>query len=576
MQQKTKPMKIRYLYLLLVLASASIINFIRYESLNLNSDSPSFPTFFVDYEEKARHEPWSVIVEKEQDAFITKIANNQKEFMINWGLYNFCNFPAHLFYKVFNLRGAKLWVAHKLMATCMGIGTVLVVFLIADLFYGPLVGLIAGVLMAFSPHVWVLYNFSADAAQPYNLFLSLLTVYFFLLFVKHKKWYFVLISGFFIGTNFLFFHVGSFLIPVIIFIFCVYKSITEKKPIWLIWIFIIALIAIFSVVSLSYLHSSYMKLSYNSIIKYIKDYASWGPTASHTVYGLVFLNWKKLILNSQHHIQGVFINGRTEDWHHGSSLPSIPMVYNYLISILFISACVIYILRRERKDAFLFIWFLAYFFVYSVVVFVRQKNIIGEIPPIFILAASTIPVISSFAHTKIRKFSENIITYCLALILVISSVAIGSYRLFWYLPTKNFYGAYKADYEAYQYFRLRGYTRKTKIILTSTEGVPASNMVFRLFTEGIPKIFNLTDFDIHPTNEVNDKNIQKLSEVESSLIKDSDKIFYCFNYFDDHMWATYSDEYFRNIFLKNHPGAVSFDIKGLDGKVVWRIYKIGI
>lgn len=570
---------------MLALVVAAGVSFVRYRALNLNAAGASFTAFFVDYEEKTRHEHWSEMVEKEQDPFIEKIFNNQKEYSVNWGLYNFFNLPTHFFYKTFHLRGINLWLANKLLATCMGIGVALLVFLIADLFYGPLVGLISSILMAFSPHIWVLYNFSADPAQPYNLFFSLLTIYFFLLFMERNRWYFMLISGFVMGINFLFFHVGSFLIPIIIFVFCIYNVVTKRRICYIGHFFIIALIAIFSGAALNYFHSSYLNLSFNPLITYIKNYISWGPTASHTIHGIMLFDWSKLVLNTRHHIQGVFINGKTQDWHHGASLPSIPMVYNYLISLFFAIACFIHIRSRKRKDVFFFIWFLTYFAIYSFIIFVRQKNIFGELPPVFILAASSVPVVGAFLYRKreskwmhfllrqkIKITSKSKSIYFLAILLTVSSMGIGSFIIFRYLPSKNFYSSYRAHYKIYQHFSKKGYTDKTKIIITSAVGLPDANMMMRLFTENIPQIINLTDFGIHQSTDNKDKN--KWVQMESTLKENSDKMFYCFAYLDDHMWAKYSDEAWRNIFMKIHPESIPFDIKGLDGKIIWRIYEI--
>ena len=558
MQQRINLIEKRYVCFVLVLVIAAGVSFVRYNNLNLNSSSTSLPSFFVEWEEKTRHEHWSEMVEKEQDPFITKIFNDQKSYRINWGLYHFLNLPTHFFYKIFHLRGVNLWLATKLLVTCLGIGVVLLVFLIADLFYGPFVGLMASILMAFSPHIWVLYNFSADPSQPYNLFLSLLTIYLFLLFMESKNHCFIIISGFVMGANFLFFHVGSFLIPIIIFLFCAYNYLMTKKFIYIRNFFIIVLIAIFSGAVLNYFHSSYLNLPYNPIITYIRDYLSWGPTASHTIHGIVIFDLDRLVLNTKHHIQGVFLNGKTQDWHYGSSPPSIPMIYNYLISFLFASGCFIFIRNRNQEDIFFIIWFFAYFFIYTMLVFVRPKNIVGEIAPIFILAARMVPVIGTslnnkikkFGETppvfilaarsvptisdpldslynKIKKFSEKKWIYTLSVLLVISSIGFGSYRIFYFLPSKNFYGAYRGHYQVYQHLSKKGYTDKTKIMFTSTDSVPDANMMLRLFTENIPQIINLTDFGILPGADEKDRK-NKWLELESNLKKDSDKIFYCF------------------------------------------------
>lgn len=565
----------RYIFILLALIIAIGVSFVKYNNLNLNCNTTAFTTFFTEYEEKTRHMSWHEMVEKEQDPFITEIFNDQKTLRINWGLYHICNLPSHFFYKILHLKGANLWFATKLLLTCMGIGVVLLVFLIADLFYGPLAGLISSILMAFSPHIWVLYNVSADPSQPYNLLFSLLTVYFFLLYVKRHKLYYILVSGVFMGTNFLFLHVGSFLIPIIIFLFCIYNSFAKKQFSYLFHFLLILLIAFLSAIALNYYHSYYLHLTFNPIITFIKNYASWGPTASHTKDGLMLLKWDRFIINTKNHIQGVFINGYTQDWHHGASLTYVPMVYNYLITFLFLIGCFISIRKRKREDVFFFIWFFSYFFIYMAVIFVRQKNILGEIPPIVILATRALPVSSVYLYNKFKKFSERKLIYSLSLVLIISSVATGSYRIFWYLPGKNFYSSYRAHYQIYKHFSQQGYTDKTKIILTSSDFVFDANMMFRLFTENVLRIHNLRQMGLIQTTEKNtDMYRNKFLEIEAVLQEDSDRIFYCFFYFNDHLWCNASDEFYHNIFLEIHPKAVPFIVKGLDDQAMWKIYKI--
>jgi hypothetical protein len=378
------------------------VNFIRYDRI-LASMGPVFGVFFIEYENKTRHEDWREMIRKEQDPLVRRIFIDQKTARINTGLYNFSLFPLHFLYNTLHLHGLNLWLAAKVLYTCMGIGAVLMVFLIADLFYGPFVALVSSVMMAFSPHVLARYNFSSDISQPYNSFLGLVVVYFFLLFVLRDKWIFALFAGVVMGANFLFFHVDSFLIPISIFAYCAYRCFLEKSIVHIRNYFVMVLIAFTVGAVLNDIHASYLNLSFNPFVSYLKAYVNWGPTASHTVHGIVLLDLYRLFENITDHVQGVFINGKTHDWHHGSSLPGIPMSYNYLISILFIFGCIVFFRDMKREDVFLFVWFSTYFIVYGFFIFVRQKNILGEIPPIFMIAAGSTAVISKALFNRLKK-----------------------------------------------------------------------------------------------------------------------------------------------------------------------------
>lgn len=592
---------------MLILIIAAGVSFIGYHSLNLYGTGP-WQLDLIKYEDRSRSEDWNKIIEHENDPFVTKVYGSRERLIKDMELYSYSNLPAYLSYKVFHLRGARLWLVQRFVMSCLGICAVLLIFLIADLFYGPLVGLVSSILMAFSPHIWITYNFDGAVTRAYNLLLSLLVTYLFLLFMKKRKWYIAFFCGLVMGINFQFFHVGSFMIPIVIFIFCIYSAFVEKKKFYPIrkgpfrksgddrgdykevgvefkapsrfsngvyylgYFLLIIFIAILSTFVLNYLHSVYFKLPVISVYTtWFQNYFSKGAEASHSVEGIVFLSLSRLVLNIWQHVQGVFINGKNSDWHFTISPPGIPMIYNYLISIFFAVGCFIAIRYRRREDVFFFLWFSTFFIIYSLIIVVRQKNIMWEIPPIFILSARSVPIVASFLHKKIKTILKKKLINSLCVLLVVSSISAGSFIIFYHLPKKNFYdgGGCMGNYQVYKYLSKKGYSDRTKIIFTMPEVVVA-NMMLRLFTEKVPQIINLSQWGVPYPPDNN-----KWLEIESTLKKDSDKIFYCFTYYDNLMGHIYiTDEHYRDVFKKIHPEAVPFIIKGLDGKALWRIYEI--
>ena len=566
-----KLMESRPFYLLIALIVALGVSFVNYTKLNLFSDNPSFTTFYIDYEEKSRNKDLSKIIEEESDPFVAKIFEDKEHLMVGTGLYNFSNLPIHLVNKIFHFKGIKLWFENKLLLTALGIGSVLLVFLIADLYFGHLVGLASSIMMAFSPHVWITYNFCSDPSQPYNLFFSLLTIYFFLIYVERNKWYFIPLTGIIMGLNFLFFHVGSFLIPFIIFSFGAYNIIIKKRLYYIPALFVLTVCAVLSGAAMNHLHAYYFNLPFNPFLTYLKTYTSWGPTASHTVHGIVLLSFDRLTQNLKDHIFGVFVNGRTQDWHYCSSPPSVPMIYNYLITVFFVVGSYLQIKKRIEKGLFFIFWFALFSLVYTAIVFVRQKNIVAEIPPILILSASAIPAVGAFLFKKFKKATEEMLVYSVFSILIVSSIAVGSFMIFYFLPSKNFYdgAAYMGTYKVYEYISKQGYTDKTKIIFTDKQ-IIVGNMMLRLFTARVPQIVNLTQEGVNYQMGEN-----KWREVEYTIKRGSDKIFYCFIYYNNQMGNIYiTDEYYREVFRKIHPESIPYTILALNGEPLWRIYEI--
>lgn len=583
------------LFLIVISLTFSIFNF---KSLNLNVGLP-VTLFFVDYEDKTRNKSWNQIAQEELDPFIEGIAKDQKNYRISWGLNSFTHLPAHIFHKVFQLRGEKLWLASKLLLVVMGIALSVLVFLIGDLYFGPQVGLMAGILTFFSPHLWAIFNISSDPSQPYNVFFGLLTIYAFLKYLVHSRRSWLYACGIAMGINFLFFHVGSFLFPVVIFLICVYKSILAKK-FWQIGnYFIIVIIAFTIAACLNEVQADYFNLSYNPFVQYIQEYVEFGPAGSHTVHGLMFLDGKKFFSNIVYHLNGVFFSGVTQDWHHGSSLTTVPMVYNYIVGFLFVLTCAYHVRVQREKEFIIFLWFFAFFFIYTCMVFVRQKNISGELPPIFILAARGLAPLTLLAFRNLNQFLKRKLTrkllistplknlpnrgihkfisykktvYGLGIFLIISSITISVEKTMFYLPSKGYFGAYRSHHEVYSILSEKGYSPKTQVLFSGMD--VGFNMMLHLFLDkGAPKMDTWNSFGVKAID--NEIELNKWKAMELELLNESDKIFFCFTTFDDYMGARAEDSIFQKLFKKNHPEQRPIhSISNPAGDIIWSIYEV--
>lgn len=561
----------RLIYFILTFSVIVSITFIKYKSINLFLTG-SWDLYLVKYYDNIYDKNENGFIK--EDTFVKEILSNKDRLVFGFEAFHLNKLLPYSLEKVIHLSGAQLWLAHKFILSCLGICTVLLFFLIADLFYGPLVGFLSGVMAAFSPHIWIAFNLDGALTRAYNFLLCLLLTYFFLLYIKQKKLRFVIASGIIMGINFLFFHIGSFMIPIIILIFCIYNSFAEKKGSCFRHFAYMLIIALFSAFSLDYFRSWYFNIPFSLAYKWFEIYLSKGPESSHTTHGIVFYGWNRLFLNIKEHIQGVFINGKTSgDWHYLISPPGIPYVYNYFLLCFFLAGCFIAIRRKHCKDIFFFLWFIVFYFVYSFIIVVRQKNILWEVPPIFILAARSAPMVGSFLHKKIKAFSEKNMIICISVVIIASSIGTGYFIIMHKLPKKNYYdgGGSMGTYQLYQYLSQRGYSNKTSIILTS-HNILVGNMMLRLLTEDVPQFICLTQGGVSTPPE---NYLENWLKLELTLKNNSDKIFYCFNYFDNHLGYTYyTDEFYRGIFEKNHPGIIPFELKGLDGGVLWRVYEI--
>ena len=129
-------------------------------------------------------------------------------------------------------------------------------------------------------------------------------------------------------------------------------------------------------------------------------------------------------------------------------------------------------------------------------------------------------------------------------------------------------------HQIFKYFKERGFSEKTTIAFTQDAAYPIPNIMLRFLTEDVPKFKSLASFGVvsHPPGE---KEAKKIAHMENTLLPTSDKIFYCFHYWDNLMGQTYvTDEYFRKSFVLNHQDITPFIINGLNGEPLWRIYEV--
>lgn len=599
-------------FFLLAFISMAAVNFIKFNSMNLAS-SGHWLYDLIEFEDKARFQDWNDVVARENSQFFTEFCSDKNHLVSDMLFYSYATFPAYLTYKMTPLRGPEFWILQRILNSVLGILAVLLIFLIADLCYGPLVGFLASMFAAFCPHIWIAYNFDTAIQRGFNFFFSLLFVYLFLLSLKQTRRLWTVLAACAMGINFLFFHMGSHMMPIIVLLFCIYKAIMDRhsfsqanlkkshpssekesfrifwpsllkfspgrrlprftKSAWmsyLVYFLLIVLIAITFAFLLNLFHTLYFHLP-STPQAWFESYFKKGSVASHTIENFVLLDKNRLLTNLSEHIHGMFIDGKTSDWHYSMSPPGVPYIHNYAISFFFLIGLFLVFWRRRDKDIFFLIWFLSFFLIYSFLIVVRQKNILWETPAIFILAASAVPEVAAFIFKRIKLFSEKIWIIGLAAIMAISSIATGSYYIFSFLPAKNFYnaGSQMGTYQMYQYFKKEGYTERTTIAFTHPD-VNLPIMMTRLLTKREPKIVCLFHYGLFHTSKE-----EEWKAVERDLLKTGEKIYYCFQYYENGLGNNYvTDEFWRALFEKVHPELKPFEIKGFDGKTIWRVYEL--
>ncbi len=567
-------------FFVLLLISVTF-SFFDYGKTNLFFSNP-YQLLLIEYEDQARHEDWNQIIAAKDDPFLLEFFGDKKKVMDNLSWNSYRNLPAHCFYKIFGFKDVKLWLAYRVYISCLGISVVMLTFLIGNLLYGPIVGLIAGVLIVFSPHVFLHFNVIDPFLRGHNIVFSLLIIYLFLLAERFKNKHFIILAGIFSGMSLSFsFFTGSFMIPLALFIYCAWNAYTIKKirP-YISYFALFLIVAVFSAFILDYLRYLYFNLSESVALGFFKSYFASHKSASHSIYGMVLFDIKRLLLNFKMFFLGVFINGKSLGGHYSIEPPGVPLMYNYVVSFFFLIGYWVSSKKRKKEDIFSLIWFSTFLVFYSFIIVMKLKNIcVWIIPPMFILAARSVYPIGEYIHSKFKKLSKNVLVGFISLFIILSSIFSGVFWIFQFLPKKNYYHSISAagTYKAYEYIAEKGYSKATKIVFT-TYNAYFHNMLMRLFTGNVPEVISLTNEFFTFPDFIDAPSVTKEDwlERESNLKKESDRIYYCFVSYTQlpEGWQYKTDDNYRVIFEKIHPELTPFIIYAPSGAVLWRVYEV--
>ena len=158
----------------IVLIISLLVTFSFYEKITLHSRGPG-GLWFNKHVEAHRHGHLEETIIEQSNSFISNLFS--KNMTRDHNAFAYKNLPGYIFYKVFNLQGEDLWLAQKLLISLLNIGSILLVFGITRCLFGEKTAVLSSILCAFSPHIWITFNFESASARAYNYFLSLLTVY---------------------------------------------------------------------------------------------------------------------------------------------------------------------------------------------------------------------------------------------------------------------------------------------------------------------------------------------------------------------------------------------------------------
>jgi 4-amino-4-deoxy-L-arabinose transferase-like glycosyltransferase len=570
----------------IVLITSLLVTFSFYEKITLHSFAPG-GLWFNKHVEAHRQGHQEETTIEQNDSFM----NNQfsKSITTNLSAFSYENLPGYIFYKVFNLQGEDLWLAQKLLISLLNIGSILLVFGITRCLFGEKTAVLSSILCAFSPHIWITFNFDSASLRAYNYFLSLLTVYLYLRYEKKKTLVALTSSGVALGVNFLFFHMGSFSTPIIIATYCFFRSAREKRftpNLHFLYLFIIGFL---TVITLNIFHLTYFKIDQSPLLAWFDWYTNRGSIASHNIEGLVLFDIHRLSENIAFFFNSVFINGLDEDWHYIIAPPGIPLIYSYFIFAFSIPGMYFLFKKKRKENLFLTCWLLFFVLVYSLVIMVRIKNMILLIPPFIILATVGARFSATYLHRSSHKwlplnlYFKLILNYkysrkrfdaILTGILLGGSVLTGTYFVFIELPSKNFYGANYIKYrEIYKHITSEGYSKNSSIVFTSSQALRNANLALRLLTNNSPRVVNLNLQGLPSPYEVDAK--LKFVKINSNLKLTSDKIYYCFISHHNYLGDFYvTDNVYEQLFLNLYPDVTPFVIKGLDGISLWKIYRV--
>ena len=570
----------------IVLIISLLVTFSFYEKITLHSLGPG-GLWFNKHVEAHRHGHLEETIIEESNSSISNLFS--KIISTDHHAFAYKNLPSYIFYKVFNLQGEDLWLAQKLLISLLNIGSILLVFGITRCLFGEKTAVLSSILCAFSPHIWITFNFDSASPRAYNYFLSLLTVYLYLRYEEKKTLVFLTSSGIVLGVNFLTFHMGSFSIPIIIAIYCFFRSAREKRftpSLHFLYLFIIGL---FTTITLNIFHLTYFKLDQSPFLAWLDWYIN-GPHRSHNFQGIVLLDINRLSNNIGFFFKSVFINGLDEDWHYTIAPPGIPLIYSYFIFAFSIPGMYFLFKKKRKENLFLTCWLLFFILVYSLVIIVRIKNMLLLIPPFMILSVLGARFFSTYLYRTSHKWLPLNLYFKLILnhkharkriytiligILLGGSVLVGGFFIFVELPSKNFYdgGGHLKYREVYRHITNKGYSKNSSIVFTSSESLALPNLALRLFTKDIPRFANLNSEGLPSPYEVDAK--LKFIKIDSNLKSTSDKIYYCFIFYHNYLGNVYvTDNVYEELFLDLYPDATPFVINGLDGMSLWKIYRV--
>ena len=565
-----------------------MVTFSLYEKITLHG-SAAGSLFFNKHIEAHRHGNLEETTLK-QSGLIVRDPFINPFFSGTFTPFSYESLPGYIFYKVFNLRGEGLWLAHKLLTSLLNVGSLLLFFGITRCLFGKKIAVLASVLCAFSPHIWITFNFDVTFLRAYNYFLSILTIYLYLRYEEEKKLVYLTGTGVAMGINFLFFHVGSFSIPIIITIYCLFQSAKERRfkfSLSFIYLFILSLL---TAVGLNIFYMTYFKIDRSPLLVFLDWYAAQDSIASHNFSGIVFFNINRLSDNIAYFFNSVFINGLSQDWHYTLAPPGIPLIYSYFIFAFSIPGMCFLYKKKRKENLFLTCWLLFFILTYSLVIVVRIKNMMLLIPPFIILATlgarfttmyfyrsshKWLPLNFYFKLILNHEFARKRIDRILTVILLGGSVLIGGYFITIELPSKNFYdGSSNIKFrEIYKHIANKGYSKNSSIVFTNSQVLSNAYLALRLFTNDVPKVLNLKSQGL-PSPYTYDAESNFL-KINSNLKSASDKIYYCFISYRNHMGYFYVlDNFYEKLFLNTYPDVTPFVINGLDGKSLWKIYRV--
>ena len=168
----------------IVLITSLLVTFSFYGKITLHSLGPG-GLWFNKYVEAHRQGHLEETLIEQSDSFMSN--QFSKTITTNMSAFSYEKLPGYIFYKVFNLQGEDLWLAQKLLISLLNIGSILLVFGITRCLFGEKTAVLSSILCAFSPHIWITFNFDSASIRAYNYFLSLLTVYLYLRYEEKKN-----------------------------------------------------------------------------------------------------------------------------------------------------------------------------------------------------------------------------------------------------------------------------------------------------------------------------------------------------------------------------------------------------